>query len=221
VKTEQHTITVNEKYSISSNWHIPEKYDVVLIIAHGAGHGMNSAFISYLQQNIAAQDILTVKFNFPYIEQGRKAPDRAPLLLQTWQAVLDAVLTKTQLAADKIFISGKSMGGRIASMLAAQPSTFGGLILYGYPLHAPGKTDKPRYEHLSDISCPMLFFQGTRDSLCKLEILQSFIKQLNPEPDLHIIVGGDHSFKVLKRLNRTESSVWDEIVNATCSWLKK
>ena len=219
MKEEFHLIQVNEKIRVSSAWLIPENYRAVLIIAHGAGNDMNSEFINFLHQTIAAQGVMTVKFNFPYKEQGRKAPDRPLVLETTWQAVIDTVLEKTRCGPGHIYLSGKSMGGRYASMIAAQRPGFGGLILYGYPLHPPGKPDKLRTEHLPQIKCPMLFFQGTRDSLCKLEKLQAVLTSFQPAPVLHIIEGGDHSFKVLKKLNRTEQEVLEEVASQTVQWI--
>ena len=219
METQNLQITINEKASVSSVWLIPDAYQAVLIIAHGAGNDMHSDFISFLHQTIAEQGIMTVKFNFPYKEQGRKAPDRAPVLEATWKAVIDLVLEKTGCRPEQLFLSGKSMGGRYASMIAAQESDFGGLLLYGYPLHPPGKPEKLRAEHLASIRCPMLFFEGTRDSLCKLDILRGILNPLHPKPELHIIEGGDHSFKVLKRLNRDEQSVWTEIAQHSGKWI--
>ncbi|MGR9100669.1 MAG: alpha/beta hydrolase family protein [Gammaproteobacteria bacterium] len=221
MKKETHSVKVDGKLSISSVWLIPERYDAALIIAHGAGNDMHSDFISYLHREIAERDILTVKFNFPYKEQGKKAPDRAPVLEATWWAVIETVLEKTGLPQEKLFLSGKSMGGRYASLIASQKEGFGGLILYGYPLHAPGKKDKPRIEHLAAIRCPMLFFQGTRDSLCDLESLKAALAQLNPAPDLQVIEGGDHSFKVLKKFNRTEEDVLSEVAEGSAGWINR
>lgn len=218
MKTENHTLIINDKDDISSVWLFPESYQSALIIAHGAGNDMNSAFISYLHENIAEQNILTIKFNFPYMEQGKKAPNRPPILEATWQKMIDAVLEKTDLSAEQVFLSGKSMGGRYASMIAAEQK-YAGVILFGYPLHAPGKPANLRAEHLVSIQCPLLFFQGTRDSLCQLDKLQESLKKLAPTPKLHIIEGGDHSFKTLKRLNRTEESVWQEIVQVSSEWI--
>jgi predicted alpha/beta-hydrolase family hydrolase len=218
MKQENHTLIVNEKASVSSTWLFPEHYQSALIIAHGAGNDMNSAFISYLHEKIAEQNILTIKFNFPYMEQGRKAPDRAPVLEATWEKILALALKKTPLSTEQIFLSGKSMGGRYGSMIAAKQNC-AGVILFGYPLHAPGKPDKPRDEHLASIQRPLLFFQGTRDSLCQLDKLRQSLKQLVPSPKLHIIEGGDHSFKTLKSLNRTKESVWQEIIQITADWI--
>ncbi|MGR9116751.1 MAG: alpha/beta hydrolase family protein [Gammaproteobacteria bacterium] len=221
MKLETHAIHVNDKTSISSSWLIPKDYRHALIIAHGAGQGMDSPLISALHEGIASRNILTVKFNFPYLEQGRKAPDRAPVLTATWQAVVDSVKERTGMTSDQIFLSGKSMGGRYASMLLAEQAGFGGLILFGYPLHPAGKPERLRYEHLASIASPMLFIQGTRDSLCQLERLQQILTGLTPQPDLHIIEGGDHSFKVLKSRNRSERSVWDEIIGVAAEWITK
>ncbi len=219
IKTEKFSISVPEKGEVSAISLIPEEYQSALIIAHGAGKDMASDFICRLHQGIAEQRILTVKFNFPYMEQGRKAPDRATVLESTWNAVIDRVLEDTGLDRKKLFLSGKSMGGRYATMIAAKPQEVGGIILYGYPLHAPGKTDKPRFEHLKNITAPMLFFQGTRDSLCKLEVLEPILSDLNPSPRLHIIEGGDHSFKVLKKLKRSEDEVFTELISESSQWI--
>ncbi|WP_051954436.1 alpha/beta family hydrolase [Methylobacter sp. BBA5.1] len=221
MKPENHLIKVNNNTEISSVWLIPEQYQHALIIAHGAGNDMHSGFISTLHEGIAEADILTVKFNFPYMEQGRKAPDRPAVLEATWQAVIDAVLERTRLAPDKLVLSGKSMGGRYASMIAAQRPGFGGVILFGYPLHAAGKADKLRAGHLSSISAPLLFFQGTRDALCQLDQLQTVLKALPVKADLLIIEGGDHSFKVLKRLNRSEQAVMDEVIKTSAAWIQR
>jgi len=220
MKPENHRIKVNDSTEIGSAWLIPEHFQHALIIAHGAGNDMNSEFISALHEGIAEHHILTVKFNFPYQELGRKAPDRPAVLEATWQAVIDAVLKQTRLPPAKLILSGKSMGGRYASMIAAQQPGFGGIILYGYPLHAAGKTDQLRAGHLSAISSPMLFFQGTRDALCHLDLLRAIFKMLAVKPDLHIIEGGDHSFKVLKRFDRSEQAVMEEIIATSAAWIR-
>jgi uncharacterized protein len=219
MKQESHSIQVNEKTSITSIWLIPTEYRKVLIIAHGAGSGMNAEFICALHEGIAAQNILTIKFNFPYMEQARKAPDRPALLALTWKAVVKSVLEKINCSRNDIVISGKSMGGRYASMLAAEQSGYGGLVLFSYPLHPPGKLTKLRFDHFPSIHCPVLCFQGTRDNLCNLELFQKLITELPKQPNLHIIEGGDHSFNVLKRINRTAESIQSEIIETTTQWI--
>ncbi len=221
MKTEHYKITITPKAVISSTWLIPESYQSVLIIAHGAGHDMDSDFISRIHEGVAKHNILTVKFNFPYMEQGLKAPNTPHVLEETWQQVINKVIEKTGVKRKQIFISGKSMGGRYATILAAKEDLYAGIILYGYPLHAPGKPDKPRFDHLKVIHEPMLFFQGTRDSLCQLKIFQPLLETLSPQPELHIIEGGDHSFKLLKRIQRSEQSVFNEVVRLSVEWIKK
>ena len=221
MKTEHHKITVTPKAEVSSTWLIPDEYQSVLIIAHGAGHDMDSDFISQIHEGIAKQNILTVKFNFPYMEQGLKAPNTPHVLEETWQQVINAVMEKTGVKRKQIFLSGKSMGGRYATILTSKEDLYAGIILFGYPLHAPGKPDKPRFGHLKVIHEPMLFIQGTRDSLCQLNTFKPLLKLLSPEPVLHIIEGADHSFKLLKRIKRTEQSVFDEIVQASVEWIKQ
>lgn len=221
MKTEYHTITITQKADISSVWLIPQHYTSVLIIAHGAGRDMNSSSLSAIHQGVAKNNILTVKFNFPYMEQGLKAPNTPHVLEETWQKVIDTVIEKTGVTRKQIFLSGLSMGGRYATLLAAKEDLYAGIILFGYPLHAPGKSNKPRFDHLKVIHEPMLFFQGTRDSLCRLDVFKPLLETLSPQPTLHIIEGGDHSFKLLKRVDRTEQSVFEEIIQVCTAWINK
>jgi len=221
MKTEHHKITITKKAEISSTWVIPDEYQSVLIIAHGAGHDMDSVFMSQIHEGISKHNILTVKFNFPYMEQGLKAPNTPHVLEETWQQVINTVIEKTGVTRKQIFLSGKSMGGRYATILTSKEDLYAGIILFGYPLHAPGKPDKPRFNHLKVIHEPMLFFQGTRDSLCQLKVFEPLLETLSPKPVLHIIEGGDHSFKLLKRIDRTEQSVFDEIIQVSADWINQ
>lgn len=220
MKTETHKITLNAKYSFSTIWNIPEQYDVALLIAPGAGQDMYSEFISRLHEGFAEQGIMTVKFNFPYLEIGRTAPNTPAVLEDTWLATIETVMKQTGLPREKIFLSGKSMGGRYATLLAAKMDGFAGIILYGYPLHAPGKADKPRKEDLNSVHSPMLFFQGSRDSLCELEVFKPILAELPIKPDLHIIEGGDHSFKMSKKLHRSEESIAKELIDTSVQWIR-
>lgn len=221
MKIEHHKITITAKAEVSSTWSIPDEYHSVLIIAHGAGHDMDSIFMSQLHEGIAKHNILTVKFNFPYMEQGSKAPNTPHVLEETWQQIINTVIERTGVNRKQIFLSGKSMGGRYATILASKEDLYAGIILFGYPLHAPGKPDKPRFNHLKAIHEPMLFFQGTRDSLCQLKVFEPLLETLSPQPVLHIVDGADHSFKLLKRIERTEQSVFDEIIQTSADWIKK
>ena len=217
-------ITVTPDLEVSSVWCVPDTYEagkrLGLILAHGAGNDMNSSFISHLHEALAQKGMMTVKFNFPYTERGRKAPDRTPVLEATWRSVATSVRNDTDLAPNQVFFAGKSLGGRIASHLATEGEACAGLVFFGYPLHPPNRKETLRANHLQSIRCPMLFIQGTRDALCDLELLDSTLKQLDAASTLHRIEAGDHSFKVLKRLGRSEQSVWEEIVDVTVRWLQ-
>ncbi len=220
MKKQLQVIKVNDKHNVSSSWLIPEQYRAVLLIAHGAGNDMNSGFITFLHEGFAAQGIAAIKFNFPYMEQGRKSPDRAAVLEATWQAMVNEALGQLNCRPEQLFLSGKSMGGRYASLIAKKQETLGGLVFFGFPLHSPGKKDRKRADHLTEITCPMLFIQGTRDSLCDLDTLREVTAVLPSPPTIHVVVGGDHSFKVLKRLDRSMADIMKDILETSTNWIK-
>lgn len=195
--------------------------DTAVILAHGAGNDMHTPFLSAVQAGLAAHGYITVKFNFPYTDAGRKAPDRAPVLEACYARVLAAVRTDPSIAATRVVIGGKSLGGRMATHLAAQGAAVAGVLLLGYPLHPPKKVEQLRVAHLRNIRVPMLFIEGTRDTLCRLDLLQSTLAELSAPTTLHIIEGGDHSFNVPKALRRDPQAVWREIVTASVEWLEQ
>jgi predicted alpha/beta-hydrolase family hydrolase len=165
--------------------------------------------------------LLSVKFNFPYKEMGRKAPDRMPLLENTWRAVIRAVRDDPKLAPKHLYLAGKSMGGRVASHLAAQGQACDGLIFLGYPLHPAKQIDKQRMEHWANLPSPVLFVQGTRDALCDLDVLKAELPRIPAPVTLHVVEGGDHSFKVPKSLGRSQDGVWQDVGTAVTVWIKK
>jgi predicted alpha/beta-hydrolase family hydrolase len=191
----------------------------VVILAHGAGNDMNTPFLAAVHEGLAVRGYVSVKFNFPYTEAGRRAPDRAPVLQDCYRHVVAAIRSDPAIAAGRLVIGGKSMGGRMASHLAAQGEAVAGLLFLGYPLHPPGREEQLRVAHLPKISVPMLFFVGTRDPLCRLELLQQTLQQLRAPATLHIIDGGDHSFALPKRMQREARDVWEEIVGTSAAWL--
>lgn len=218
------TIAVGAERKVSSVWAVPTAYPQThstgLILAHGAGNDMTNPFLGHVHRCLAQRGVLTVKFNFPYKEQGRKAPDRAPILEATWRAVVERVRGDPQLRPNRLFLGGKSMGGRMASHLAAAGEPCDGLVFLGYPLHPARKPEQLRAAHLKDVTAPMLFVQGTRDDLCDLDRLQAVLGNLRAPATLHVVDGGDHSFKVPKRLGRSEAEVWHEIVEVVAAWLE-
>lgn len=215
-------IQVTEDIAISSVWAVPPRdYRAGLVLAHGAGNDMNNPLLSFVHEALAERGVMTVKFNFPYKERGGKAPDRPPLLEQTWQTVIEAVRADAHLAPARFFCGGKSMGGRIASQLMAKGETCAGLVFLGYPLHPPGKPENLRVEHLPRITCPMLFIQGTRDALCDLVLLRGALQRVRAPAILHVIEGADHSFNVPKRVGRSVAQVQQEIVDVIADFLRQ
>ena len=192
--------------------------DTLVIIAHGAGSTMEYPALKALQGFLVENGIAAARFNFAYAEAGKKRPDRAPLLEATWRAVADAL--RESESPRRLVLCGRSMGGRIASRIAADGYPCDGLVLLAYPLHPAGKPERLRSEHLPRIDAPMLFVQGTRDALCGLELLGPVLARL-PRAELHVVEGGDHSFKVLKRSGRTADEVTAEIDETVLAWVKR
>lgn len=191
---------------------------VAVILAHGAGNDMNNPLLVAVDVGLAHAGFLSVLFNFPYKEKGRRAPDRAPVLQACFRSVVEQV--RAEYRPPRLFIGGKSLGGRMASHLAADGLAVDGLLFLGYPLHPPGKLDRLRTAHLSRIAAPMLFFAGTRDPLCNLDLLRSSLASLAGRTTLHVVQDGDHSFNVLRRTGRSVEAVREELVNISISWMQ-
>lgn len=189
-----------------------------VILAHGAGTDMRSPFVSAMHIGLARAGYVAVKFNFPYTEARRRVPDPRPVLERCYRAVVEAIAHDPQLAPRWIAIGGKSLGGRIASYLAAGGAAVRALVLLGYPLHPAGKPDQLRADHLLDIPMPILFAQGTRDALCDMALLRPVLQRL-PRATLYTVEGGDHSFRVPRRTGRSDAEVWEEITHAVARWL--
>jgi predicted alpha/beta-hydrolase family hydrolase len=164
-----------------------------LIIAHGAGGPMYSPFITFFHKGLAEKGYLTVKFNFPYMEARRKVPDKREVLEANYRQVIEEV-KRSKYHPKRVFVGGKSMGGRIASQVAAEGEDVAGLFFLGYPLHRPGRPEMLRDEHLYRIEKPMLFLSGTRDQFAKKELLEEVVSKLGDKAEIHWIEGGDHSF---------------------------
>ena len=191
----------------------------IVVLAPGAGSSRHHASLSGIQTGLADAGWTTVTFDFPYREAGRRVPDRQPVLERCWRAVLDAVHADARLAPPWIAIGGRSMGGRIASHVAAAGAPVNALVFLGFPLHAAGRPGVERAVHLPSIAVPMLFVQGTRDALADSALLAGVLGRL-PSATLHTIEGADHSFRVAKQGGRTEQTVRDEIVKVVADWLR-
>jgi len=190
----------------------------LVVVGHGAGAPLTTPFMEAVAEGLVARGLAAVRFHFPYMEkrvrEGKKraAPDRQPVLLATWRAMLDE--RGGWDGAGPLVLAGKSLGGRMASMLLAEePETDArGVVYLGYPLHPPGKTDKLRSEHLPDIRVPQLFVQGSRDSLCDLQLLGPVLERIGPSARLHVVQGGDHSLAPRRSAPLEGADVWLDVV---------
>ncbi len=191
----------------------------IFVFAHGAGAGMRHPFMESVASLLAQNGVGSFRYQFPYMEKGSRRPDPKPVLFDTVRA---AVHIASDLAEGVPLIAGgKSMGGRMTSMAAAQHALPGvrGIIFFGFPLHPPGKPSTERAEHLSQVQIPMLFLQGTRDALADLSLLRPVCEQLGTRATLHVEDGADHSFRVQKTSRMTNSDKLLRIVNAAVVWL--
>jgi len=198
--------------------------DISLILAHGAGANQRSGFMVQFAGALAARGIETITFNFVYSEAGRRLPDRNDELEACWRSVIAACRSGTiggNRERRKLAIGGKSMGGRIATQVAAaDPDALAGLVLLGYPLHPPGRPDKPRSKHLPEIRTPMLFVQGSRDAFGTPDELAPIVATLTAPVRLCVVEGGDHSFKVAKKGARSQDQVYEFILDEIERWLR-
>src|SRR3954464_14553477 len=191
----------------------PAAANAALILGHGAGAGQRSAFMVDFADALSSLGIDVVTFNFLYTEQGRRIPDRAPALESCYRSVIDAVYASLPSARRALFIGGKSMGGRIATQVAAAGPQLrlAGLVLLGYPLHPPGRPAERRDKHLPAIARPMLFVQGTRDAFGTAGELTPVLAPLQPRPVVHVVASGDHSFKLPGKDAAAQAAVYADV----------
>jgi uncharacterized protein len=195
---------------------------ITLILGHGAGAGQNSVFMVGFATELARRGIDAVTFNFLYSEQGRRIPDPNDQLEACWRAVIGVVRDHQKFGRNELAIGGKSMGGRIASQVAAAGvDHLEGLVFLGYPLHPPGRPDRLRARHLSDIRAPMLFVQGSRDAFGAPDELRPIMSQIEAPADLYVVEGGDHSFKVTRRSGVNQEMVYRAIQDYIAAWLRE
>lgn len=190
----------------------------LLVLAHGAGAGMRHPFMQGVAERLAERRIATFRYQFPYVEAGKKRPDVPRILMAT---VRSAVAAAAEHADGLPLLSGgKSLGGRMTSSAAAEAELPGvrGLVFFGFPLHASGKRGNERGAHLADVAVPMLFLQGTRDSLADLELLRPLVADVGERATLHVVADADHGFHVPKRSGRDDADVLDELADATAEW---
>lgn len=198
----------------------PEAARALLVLAHGAGAGMEHPFLHALADRLASVAIATLRYQFPYMEQGRFRPDSRRRLTATVRAaVAEAARIDPGLP---LLAGGKSMGGRMTSHAAAEEPLPGvrGLVFFGFPLHSAKKPGTKRAEHLNRVPHPMLFLQGTRDKLADLDLFRPVLQPLADRAQLHVVEGADHGFHVLKRSGRTDEEVLDELAQTVAGFAR-
>jgi hypothetical protein len=193
-----------------------------LILAHGAGAGQRSFFLVSFADALSARGLDIVTFNFPYTEQRRRVPDRRPVLDACYEAIILATVRHLASARAALFIGGKSMGGRIAThVAAAQPALpVAGLVLLGYPLHPPGRPTERRDAHLGDVRRPMLIIQGSRDTFGTPVEFESLMGSLSAASRLHVVDGGDHSFKISRGGQAAQDGVYEVVQGTIVEWIE-
>lgn len=229
--TRDLSIDVENAGAVSAVLRAPAGADALLVLAHGAGAGMEHPFMQATAGALADRRVATLRFQFPYMEAGKRRPDRPAVATAAVRAAVEAARAEaTELAAVRgrdwpmpLFAGGKSFGGRMTSTAAASAPLTGvaGLVFLGFPLHPAGRPGTDRAAHLAEVGVPMLFVQGTRDRLADLDLLRPVVRDLRDRATLHVVEGGDHSFKVLKRSGRTETEVRAEIADAVRGWLSR
>jgi predicted alpha/beta-hydrolase family hydrolase len=197
----------------------PAAARALYVVAHGAGAGMRHAFMASIADALAARDVATLRWEFPYMAAGKSRPDRAEIAEAAVQAVWAAA--RARFADLALFAGGKSFGGRMTSRAHAGQPLAGvrGLIFLGFPLHPPDKPGIERAEHLAAAAGPLLFLQGDRDELAGLRRLRPVVRKLGARASLHVIDHADHGFDVLVRSGRTRDAVITELADATARWI--
>jgi predicted alpha/beta-hydrolase family hydrolase len=185
------------------------------LLAHGAGGRNTSPWLGEVAAGLAAGALRVARFNFPYATAGRRAPDRPPVLLAAWRQAV----TEFGDGRPDTVLAGKSMGGRYATMVMAEPDPppASAVVLYGYPLHAPGRVDRLRREHLPAVAVPMLFLSGSRDPFARLDLIEETVAALGAAATLHVIDGADHDFRVK---GRPHKDVLRELVDVTLAAIR-
>jgi len=227
VATDEYVFVPGEHgEKISTLVSLPEDYDgsvrPAVILAHGAGNDMFNPLLTHMAHLLDQAGYLCVRFNFPYRDRGRRNPDSDDVLMATWMSVYQHFKNHPGYQPGKIVAAGKSLGGRTASQaVAAGLIDVQGLIMYGYPLHPPGKKDILRDAHLHRVTVPMLFFEGSHDPFCDIAILRDVLGRIDAPSAVEVIEGADHSFKMPASSGVTDEQVYATILGKTLSWLEK
>jgi predicted alpha/beta-hydrolase family hydrolase len=221
MKAKLLTIAVGGGTRVSGLLITPPRARACYVLAHGAGAGMTQPFMEAVAQELAEREIATLRYQFPYMEAGAKRPDPPKIA----QAAVRAAVAEAARAMPSVALiaGGKSYGGRMTSQAQAAAPLQGvaGLVFLGFPLHPPGAPSNERAQHLLDVKVPMLFLQGTRDTLADLTLLRRVVAGLGKRATLHLIEGGDHSFHVSARTGRKDADARSEMLDALAAWAAK
>jgi uncharacterized protein len=216
---ERLTLAVDDTRRVSALFQLPPAATACFVLAHGAGAGMEHASMTAIATELAARSVATLRFQFPYMEARSKRPDPPPIC----HATVRAAVAEAARRAPKLplFAGGRSFGGRMTSQAQAIEPLAGvkGLAFLGFPLHPAGKPSAERAEHLNKVKIPMLFLQGTRDELAKLDLLQPVIDKLGARATLKLLQDADHSFHVPARTGRKDPEVRAEMLDALAAWI--
>ena len=218
--TQHLRIAIDGVSSVSALLRVPHDAWAGYVFAHGAGAGMAHSFMAAFANGLAERGIATLRYQFPYMEQGSRRPDTPKV---AHAAVRAAVAEAAQrLAGLPLFAGGKSFGGRMTSQAQALQPLPGvrGLVFVGFPLHPAGKPSDERAKHLADVACPMLFLQGSRDELAALDLLQPLIRRLGERATLTLFDDADHAFHVRAGSGRNDAQTLDAMADAVVAWLR-
>lgn len=212
-------LTLRSGGTVSALLDAPAAPKACYVFAHGAGADMHHAFMADIATGLMERGIATLRFQFPFMEQGSKRPDSPKVAHEAVRAAMSKAAGL--LPGVPLFAGGKSFGGRMTSQAQAIEPLEGvqGLVFVGFPLHPPKKPGLERAEHLAQVKLPMLFLQGTRDELAELDLLRATTKKLGRRATLHIVEAADHAFHVLVRSGRTDQQVLEDLLEAMCSWM--
>jgi predicted alpha/beta-hydrolase family hydrolase len=216
---ERLTLAIDETRRVSALFQLPPAATACFVLAHGAGAGMEHASMTAIAAELAARSVATLRFQFPYMELRKGRPDPPPVCHATVRAAVAEAARRAPTLP--LFAGGRSFGGRMNSQAQAIEPLPGvkGLAFLGFPLHPAGKPSVERAEHLREVKIPMLFLQGTRDELAKLELLQPVIGRLGPPATLKLLQDADHSFHVPARTGRKDPEVRAEMLDALAAWI--
>jgi predicted alpha/beta-hydrolase family hydrolase len=212
-------VTIAEHGPVSALLTAPQDAAACYVFAHGAGAGMTHASMTSFAEGLAAREVATLRFQFPYMERGSKRVDPPAVARAAVRAAVDEAARRA--GALPLFAGGRSFGGRMTSQAQAEAPLPGvrGLAFVGFPLHPAGRPGTDRAAHLSEIGIPMLFLQGTRDELATLDLLNPVVHGLGPSATLELIDDADHSFHVRSRSGRNDAQVREAMLDATVAWM--